>query len=334
LREDEEHMPESEVPSANDLIRSFLLEANRVVAVEQILTASTSPFGDGDALINFDTVLLHLDDTREFWFEQLLLRWADAGRALSAETMHRTMHRFVFIPQPTDFAVLPALEHVVHANVIQLALHVQLWFGAVCHVVPVPTARLREFSAHWSSYLRDSRIMFRAPNYYLDSFNELDVMTGSALTNHRIAEMAVELRSRTVATLAYTSAHFERRRLPSAAWRHIRRFMGALYPRCLAPGCRSIDPTEVDHVFQIGPQADARDGRANSTLINLRQLCRACNRTRRKRGVDHDPYQRFFNEVLPEKYRNPELLRIISSRPPWLGGSFDQPWTDRLDTVF
>jgi 5-methylcytosine-specific restriction endonuclease McrA len=320
--------------SASQLIRALATEAHRITAVEQLVDQSVGPIGDGDAIINFDTVLLHFDQTREFWFDQLLLRWADVGRALSEETRHRAFHRFVFVPTLRDLKRLSPLDHLTHSNVIQLTLHMQLWFGAVCHIVPVPQMRLPEFSSQWSSYMRNARIMFRAPDYYMDGYSEFHVLKDETTTEPRIERMARELRQRTVATLAYTSEHFEKGRIGSGRWRNIRAFMSALYPRCLAPGCRSNGETHVDHIFPIGPQANPMGGRANSSLINLRQLCASCNLRRRKQGYDYDPYQRFFTEIVPRHYQTPDVLRIITDRPPWLGGAFDAPWRERLEALF
>jgi hypothetical protein len=320
--------------SASQLIRDLSTDVHRIAAVDQLVQGSVAPIGDGDALVNFDTVLLHFDQTREFWFDQLLLRWADVGRALSEETHHRAFHRFVFIPTLRDLNRLSPLDHVTHSNIIQLTLHIQLWFGAVCHIVPVPHTRLAEFSSHWSSYMRHARVMFRAPNYYLDDYSEFEVLKDASVTERQIQRMARELRQRTIATLAYTSEHFQKGRIGSARWQNIRDLMAALYPRCLAPGCRSGRETHVDHVFPIGPQADSMSGHANSSLINLRQLCASCNLRRRKQGYDYDPYQRYFAEVVPRRYQTPDILRIITDRPPWLGGSFDSPWRERIEALF
>jgi hypothetical protein len=313
--------------TASEILRSLRTEAIRLKTIELLGAESGEYIGAGDLMVNFDTALLHLDTTRESWFGRDLLSWSRLLEALSRESKRRSVHRILFIPAPSELSAMPHIQHLKHAQAIQLTLHIQMWFGNVCHVVPVSRKRLREVSFKWYSFLKNSSVMFKAPGFYYPSFSGIEVLREVKDTIPRIKYMATMLPPpRSVVTLYYLSEHFYKGRIRASSWKCIKRLMHMLYPLCLAPGCRSKNRPEIDHIFPIGPQADEMAGLANSTLINLRALCPYCNRTRPKTGSDYNPYNRFFSEIVPRELQANELYTIMTRRPPWLGSALD---TDR-----
>lgn len=306
------------------LIRAQQARASREIVRALVASHCAEYIGQGDSLINLDTALLYRNDKRDVWFTAEGLNWLRIGMALSLETQQRRIHRVVFIPR--TWGSFTPLEASIHAQKIQLAIHTQLWHGGICHIVPVDQhANLGRFSAVWDkSFLSGRKVIYHAKRFYEESFSGENVVQDDTSTPKAIARLARDLvRFDDGVTLFYTNEHFAKSRIRQALWNPIRSFMLMLYPRCMAEGCNSQGAVEVDHIFPIGPQADAERGRANSSLVNLRALCSDCNKRRPKRGYDRDPATRLFSEIVPAVTE--QMRRVVYEKPTWLGKLPDDP---------
>ena len=300
-----------------------MVDVNRYAAIEGIADAANEVLLNslGRSYLTIDTAFLSpkIPDMWH-WFATEMKSLVETTRRVSEDTDPHRFARLFLVPDPVEQPNLwPRRQY---RQVVTATLHFHLWHGVVCFVLFV-SGRKHSFAA-----LRRSvdfgaigpKLTFDTSRFYDGDFGASRRLEGREADDHvRRAFAMLRAEKDDYIQLYYDDSTFEhRRRNQDKQWHEIRRLLIGLYdgrcqglPECAHRGRKlSMQEIEIDHIVPLP--------HSNNVLLNLRPLCRQCNRLKARLDTTEMPFDLLFNAI-PSHLATKDVKQIMSDQvPAWL----------------
>lgn len=307
-----------------------MVDVNRSIAIKAIADAANLILRDslGRSYFTIDTAFLSPTIPGMWhWFATEMRSLVETTRKVSEDTDPHRFARLFLVPEPAEQTNV-WLRHE-YRRVVKATLHFHLWHGVVCFVLFI-SGRRYSFSA-----LRRSvdfgaigpKLAFDTSRFYDGDFGVFRRLEGRAADDHvRRALAMLQAQKDDYIQLYYDDSTFEcRRRNQDKQWHEVRRLLIGLYdgrcqglPECAHRGRKlSMSEIEIDHIVPLP--------HSNNVLLNLRPLCRQCNRLKARLDTTEMPFDALFHAI-PSDLATKDVEQIMSDQTPtWLSRYRSRP---------